>query len=241
MAQRFLAKGERVLATTRTPKRLAGTGIEVVQLVEVPARLCPEARILHSIPPEGPHVVGLLGEKPARVVYLSSTAVYGSTEFVDEATPVHPDSDRARARLEAERSVVAQRWSSLILRCAAIYGPGRGVHERVKRGERAFPGHIVSRIHVDDLAAICEAALVSDVSGAYPVADDEPASSWEVGEFSSNLLGLPGPVEIAAASARATGNRRVDASAIRRTLGVTLEYPSFRIGIPAALAASTKA
>ena len=240
MAQRFLARGERVLATTRTPERLAGTAIEIAELSELSNRLSPGALVLHSIPPEGPDVIPLLGRRPARLVYLSSTAVYGAAEFVDEATPVHPGSDRARARLEAERSLAGGPWSCLILRCAAIYGPGRGIHERVKRGERAFPRHIVSRIHVKDLAAICEAALMSDVTGAYPVADEEPASSWGVAEFSAKLLRLPGPADIAASSPRESGNRSVDGSAIRRVLGVTLRHPSYRTGIPAALAESAQ-
>ena len=41
---------------------------------------------------------------------------------------------------------------------------------------------IVSRIHVEDLAAIVEAGLFSDVQGAWPVADDVPCSSAEIAE-----------------------------------------------------------
>ena len=34
---------------------------------------------------------------------------------------------------------------------------------------------------------------------------------------------------------RVTSNRRVDGSAIRRLLGVTLKYPSYKVGILASL------
>ena len=223
-----------MIATARSPQRLAGLGVEIAEFADLPARVEPGALVLHSIPPEGPaDVLRLLGGEPSRVVYLSSTAAYGVAELVNETTDVSPDTERAEVRLAVERAVMNGPWSSLILRCAAIYGPGRGIHERVKRGEREFSGHIVSRIHVEDLATHCEAALLSNVSGAYPVADEEPASSWEVAQYSASLLGLPAPSEATATgSTRLSGNRRVDGSAIRRALGITLQYPSYRMGIP---------
>ena len=97
---------------------------------------------------------------------------------------------------------------------------------------------------MDDLAAHAEAALLSEVIGAYPVADEEPCTSREVAQFCAELLNLPvvdaavGDGEgRAARSPRVTSNRRVDGSAIRRALGLTLAYPSYRVGVPAALSA----
>ena len=68
----------------------------------------------------------------------------------------------------------------MILRPAAIYGPGRGVHVSMEEGRFRFVGggdNFVSRIHVDDLAAHVEAALLSDITGAWPVADEHPCTS----------------------------------------------------------------
>ena len=88
---------------------------------------------------------------------------------------------------------------------------------------------MVSRIHVDDLATHVEAALLSDFTGAYPVADEEPCTPRELAAFCSRILGkLVDP-------RAARSNRRVDGSAIRRVLGVTLQYPSYRVGIPASV------
>ena len=192
----------------------------------------PGCLVLHSIPPEGaPDVVSLLGDAPARVVYLSTTGVYGSAHVVDETTEVDWSSERARVRLEAEQEIAKGPWSTLILRPAAIYGPGRGVHESVRRGTYPPGENFISRIHVDDLAAHAEAALLSDLTGAFPVADEEPCTSREIAEFCATLLGvaLPqGPV----ATPRIFGDRKVDGSAIRKLLGVTLQYPSYRTGIP---------
>lgn len=233
MARRMLARGARVIGTSRNPERLSG--IEAIRVEDVPRVIERGCQVLHSIPPEGtPEIV--LGDAPARVVYLSTTGVYGSARVVDENSPVDWSSERARVRLEAEQAIAAGPWSTLVLRPAAIYGPGRGVHESVRRGTYPPGPNFISRIHVDDLATHAEAALLSDLTGAYPVADDEPCTSREIAEFCSQLIGVPlpdGPV----AAPRIFGDRKVDGSAIRRLLGVTLRYPSYRTGIPACLQA----
>jgi nucleoside-diphosphate-sugar epimerase len=195
--------------------------------------------VLHSIPPDAPaDLLDPLRDKARRVVYLSSTAVYGAASVVDETTPVDARTERARARVEAERAIAEGPWSALILRPAAIYGPGRGVQESIQRGEHSLSDRFVSRIHVDDLAAHAEAALLSTITGAYPVADEEPCTSREIAEFCARLLKIPvtGAGQVRAQRMpRFANNRRVDGSAIREALGIKLTYPSYRVGIPAAL------
>lgn len=97
--------------------------------------------------------------------------------------------------------------------------------------------NFVSRIHVDDLATHALAALTSDVTGAWPVADEEPCTTIEITRFCCDLLGLPIPESVASGSLDETRrtDRRVDGRAIRARLGITLEYPSYRTGIPASL------
>lgn len=222
VAARFRARGARVIATSRS-----------VPLEKVAAALRPGTLVLHSVPPAGNVDLRLLRGIAVRLVYLSSTAVYGAAQFVDDNTPVDPSSERARARLQAEREAADGPWSTLILRPAAIYGPGRGAHVSLARGEYRAGDNFISRIHVEDLAAHVEAGLLSAVTGAWPVADEEPCTSREMAEFCARLLGLPPPPP--GAPGRITSNRRVDGSAIRRALGITLRYPSYRTGIPAAL------
>jgi nucleoside-diphosphate-sugar epimerase len=235
VARRMLARGARVQATTRTPERFAGSGMEAFQLEEVPQRIERGCLVLHSIPPDGaPNAASLLGDAPARVVYLSTTGVYGSAKEVNETSPVDWSSDRARVRLEAEREIAQGPWSTLILRPAAIYGPGRGVHESVRKGTYPPGPNYISRIHVDDLAAHSEAGLLSDLTGAYPVADEEPCTSTEIAEFCAKLLNVPLPTGPVAAP-RIFGDRKVDGSAIRKLLGITLQYPTYRTGIPACI------
>ena len=241
VAKRFLDIGARVTATTRNPQRLAGLGAEIISTGDLRKHVRPGMLVLHSIPPDGPaDLLDPLRNKARRLVYLSSTAVYGVASIVNESTPVDEATERARARLEAERAIAEGPWSALILRPAAIYGPGRGVQESIQRGEHSLSDRFVSRIHVDDLAAHVEAALLSTISGAYPVADEEPCTSHDIAKFCARLLNVP----VAGAGhkranrmPRFANNRRVDGSAIRRALGITLTYPSYRVGVPAALSA----
>jgi len=239
VAKRFLRMGARVTATTRNPQRLAGLGAEIINTADLRKHVRPGMLVLHSIPPDGPPgLLDPLRNTAQRLVYLSSTSVYGAASIVNESTPVEASSERARARLEAERAVAAGPWSSLILRPAAIYGPGRGVQESIQRGEHSLSDRFVSRIHVDDLAAHVQAALLSTIGGAYPVADEEPCTSRDIAEFCAQLLNVPVTGvghKRAGRMPRFANNRRVDGSAIRKALGITLTYPSYRVGVPAAL------
>jgi nucleoside-diphosphate-sugar epimerase len=207
--------------------------------------LSPSLVVLHSIPVPG--VIDTLRRNPpARVVYLSTTGVYGAAAVVDGDTPVAPRTEREMLRVNEERAVQEGPWSSLVLRPAAIYGPGRGVPTSMREGKFQLMGdgsNYVSRIHVDDLARHAEAALVGDLTGAYPVADEEPCTSREIAGYCARLLAVPMPPPASAESLGETrrANRRVDGSAIRRLLNLTLLYPTYREGIAACVAEEARA
>jgi nucleoside-diphosphate-sugar epimerase len=207
--------------------------------------LPPGTRVLYSVPPaEGEHDrLALLRGVASRVVYLSSTSVYGGQHEVDETTPPAPRTEREWNRIRSEEAILVGPWSPLVLRPAAIYGPGRGVHLSLRAGKYRLTGdgsNFVSRIHVDDLAALCAAALLSDRRGAWPVADLEPCTQLEIVRFCCGLLNLPLPPPADSEEQHETlrANRRVDGRAAFRLLGVPLQYPSYRDGIPASLATS---
>lgn len=210
--------------------------------------LAPGARILYSLPvlrtpagyqPTAPTAAPLLN-RAARLVYLSTTGVYGDLHHVNETTPPAPRHEREALRLEEERILAAGPWSTLILRPAAIYGPARGVHQSMLEGRYRLPGdgsNFISRIHVDDLAAHCLAALDSPLTGAFPVADAHPCPARDIAAFCAELLHVPMPefTERLPGDDTRRANRQVDGSAIRRALSLTLRYPSYREGIPASL------
>ena len=252
-------RGWSVTATTRNPERLRALtdqGINVVKF-EVPSTGIPDvtdATVLLSIPTQNDGgmagsqrlhdptaaIVNQLGDGPSRVIYLSTTGVYGDIERVDVSTPISPRTERQDLRAQAERAVINGPWPALVLRPAAIYGPGRGVHEAMLRGEFKLMGageNYVSRVHVDDLANITAAAMESELIGAYPVADDSPSTSREIAQFCADLLEIDLPLSSEAAELSETRrtNRRVDGRAIRVALGIELKYSSYREGIPASL------
>ncbi len=250
VAPLLAAKGWNVTATSRDPGRLralAAQGVRAVRF-EVGRSGLPDASdavVLLSVPtlPGGdptPRLVEALGRAPRRVVYLSTTGVYGNIKRVDASTPPAPATERQRLRAAAEQSVLNGPWPSLVLRPAAIYGPGRGVHEAMRQGEFKLMGggtNYVSRIHVDDLARIAAAAMESDLVGAYPVADDAPCAAREIAVFCAELLGVPLPpsADRGELSETRRADRRVDGGEIRRKLKIALRYSGYREGIPASL------
>jgi nucleoside-diphosphate-sugar epimerase len=258
VARILLDRNTPVVATSRDPelpemKELAAKGAEVMRFdaadrttFRAVEQVIRGAVVLHSLPTlvQGgtfrdptPAVLELLGDRPERIVYLSTTGVYGHARDVDETTPAAPVTERQRLRLAAEQAVAAGPWTSLILRPAAIYGPGRGVHVRLREGNFKLLGdgsNFISRIHVDDLARIVAAALFSELTGSYPVADEEPCRSREIAAFCAELMGLPMPSPDAGEPDQTRrSDRRVDGRAIRRLLAVELLFPSYRVGIPA--------
>jgi nucleoside-diphosphate-sugar epimerase len=259
VASRLLARGVSVVAAgrdARTLAPLAERGAAVVAfdaarpdswgaVASAAARLSPGFAALLSVPPlerDGARVdatAALLAAlaPPGRLVYLSSTSVYGERRDVDAATAPAPRTREGSLRLEAELAVARGPWSWLVLRAAAIYGPGRGLHARAGTAPRrgGDPDRVVSRIHVEDLAALCEAALCSRLTGAFPAADRSPATAREVAAFCASL-GLVPPA-LADAIPGPHGGRRVDGRAAFEALGVAIAFPTYREGVVASITA----
>jgi nucleoside-diphosphate-sugar epimerase len=248
LARRLLQRGVHVSAPVRGVRRfpelaLAGLQLSELNLDHPETMLLPRnAVVALLIPPLSEPENAALRETirktaPARVVYVSSTGVYGDRVAADENTPADPNDDRGWLRLEEERWIIAGPWTSLILRAAAIYGPGRGVHAAIREGKlpRSAGSGIVSRIHVDDLAAIIEAGIFSDISGAWPVADEAPCSSEVIARWCRKLLQLKPAGGPGMPVGRRIAGRKVDGRKIREMLKVDLLYPSWKAGIQASM------
>jgi nucleoside-diphosphate-sugar epimerase len=193
--------------------------------------------------------------RPTAFLYISTTGVYGDTggATVTETSPLAPANDRSRRRVAAERAAAA--WCeargvrAVVLRVPGIYGPHRLPLERLARGEPALrpedagPGN---RIHVDDLAAACVAALERPVQGVFNVTDGDPASTTVYLQRVAALAGLPPPPLVARAEASRrispgmlaflVESRQVDNRRMREELGVTPRYARLDDGIAASLA-----
>ena len=244
--------GHEVVATARDLSSLTPLPVQPVRFDAENERDWEQCRglidsntaVFHSIPPatDGEELlrpVKSVLNQAQRVVYLSTTGVYGTQTEVDESTLAAPvtHTDHSRVRMEV---VVLSCPNSIVLRSAAIYGPWRGVHRAIQQGRYPLRGrgsNFVSRIHVDDLAAHCVATLFSDVGGAWPVADEDPCTAWEIAAFCAQLLGVSVPDTGHESNAPTlSANRRVNGRAITKAMGLTLRYPSYRVGIPACIA-----
>lgn len=229
---------------------------------ELPLELPSHYAVIYTVPPKGEppdarlrRFLSMLAPAPDRFVYLSTTGVYGDCagRTVTEETPVHPTNERTSRRVAAE--VLLSEWAprhqcqSIILRVPGIYGPGRLGIERIESRspvlceESANPGN---RIHVDDLARCCVAALPGHVpAGIYNVGDgDHRSSTWFTGEV-ARQAGLPAPPEIGRDAAEQqfsamrlsfmADSRRVDTTKMHDILGITPRYANPEEGIKASL------
>ncbi|MGH6673671.1 MAG: SDR family oxidoreductase [Xanthobacteraceae bacterium] len=215
---------------------------------------------LISIPQDesGDPVLRTFGDAFARaqrlrsLVYLSTVGVYGDCGggWVDEDTRTAPDSTRGRGRLAAERAWqefgARHRIPVAILRLAGIYGPGRNALTQIARGDArriVKPGQVFNRIHVDDIAQAIDAAFARKALGIFNVADDEPSPPGDQLIFAAQLLGMPPPQEIPYEEAAPSMSplarsfwqecRRVSNDKLKRELGVSLRYPTYREGLRA--------
>ncbi|MCA1805438.1 MAG: SDR family oxidoreductase [Xanthomonadaceae bacterium] len=188
---------------------------------------------------------------PRRIVYISTSAVYGDCggAWIDEDAPLRPDTRRGLRRLDAERQLKA--WSErtgipvVILRVPGIYGPGRLPLERLRKGlpllrEDQCP--YTNRIHADDLAAICLAAMVRGVSGtAYNVSDGHPSNMVDYFNRIADRAGLPRPPTLDREEAEQQltpgmlgymqESKRLRNERMLNELGISLQYPDLEAGL----------
>lgn len=188
---------------------------------------------------------------PRRIVYISTSAVYGDCrgDWITEEQPLQPATDRGRRRLDAERQL--QAWAArhgvewVILRVPGIYGPGKLPLERLRKGLpvlREAEAPYTNRIHADDLATICVAALDSDHHNTvYNVSDGHPSTMTDYFFRVADAAGLPRPSVVSREEAQQVlsagmlsflqDSRRMSNNKLILDLGVTLRYPDLETGL----------
>jgi nucleoside-diphosphate-sugar epimerase len=243
---------------SRTPRRPGENTVsfDLDKVTSLPIELGDEYRVIYTVPPAGDscderlqRFLGLLHREPNSLVYISTTGVYGDCRGarVDESAATNPETVRARRRVAAEQQLslwAAGSGSKLtILRSPGIYGPGRLGEERLRNREPVLaeaesnPGN---RIHADDLASCCCAALEAP-AGIYNVGDgDHRSSTWFAGEV-ARQLGFPAPPQVSRAELARhisplrlsflSESRQVDTQKMRETLGFIPSYSNAEEGI----------
>ncbi len=184
--------------------RAAGKGIEEVYVSGL-------ANVLDALP-----------APPRRLVYISSTGVYGQTDgsLVDENSRCQPTRAGGRACLAAEKLLTASPFAeqSVILRCAGLYGPGRIprlADVKQQRPIAANPDVFLNLIHIDDVVNIvcvcaegdsrrpvggdsCRPTVGGDscrrLSTLYTVSDGHPVLRRDFYNELARLFNLPQPI-----------------------------------------------
>ncbi|HEX4339730.1 MAG TPA: NAD-dependent epimerase/dehydratase family protein [Polyangiaceae bacterium] len=248
VARAARARGTTVIATLRNDggrERLEAIGVHVLVSPELDERIGEEVNetthVVIAFPPDGETDARVAPTLAAAhsIAYVSSTGVYGERRGeIDDTTPLpDPPAERARRILDAE--AIHRAHGATVLRCPGIYGPDRGLHMRILRGEHRIPGdgsRILSRIHVEDLAELLLAAAA--VRGeTFVVGDLAPAPHIDVVRFVCETYGVPLPPSVPLGDVHDSlrADRKIDASRALARLGVTLRYPDYRVGMaPAA-------
>jgi hypothetical protein len=226
---------------------------------QIDGRLAEADVLLVSVPP-GTSVDPVLARfgykiarshRPLTIIYLSTIGVYGDRHgaWVDESDVPEPLSSRSQARLQAEKS-----WTAIgkekgkkthVLRLAGIYGPGRNALVNLKRGTARRilkKDQVFNRIHVEDASrAIAAAIAYEGQSSIWNVSDDAPAPPQDVVTYAAMLMGIEPPPEEDFETAELTPltrsfyaeNKRASNRRLKEELGVSLAYPTYRVGLDA--------
>lgn len=169
-------------------------------------------------------------DDPGRVLFVSSTAVYGQDagEWVDEDSPTAPVAFNGRCLLEAEQALRERAPEAVVARPSGLYGPGRTRMLRLAREAVTLPPpRWTNRIHIDDAAAaLAHLLALQRPQPVYLLNDDEPALEHEVIAWLRNVQGLPplAPGPAGAVAGKRVGNARLRAS------GFLPAHPDFRSG-----------
>jgi nucleoside-diphosphate-sugar epimerase len=267
VARLWVGQNDEVIAVTRSPHRaeeLAQCGIsprladvtESATLFNLPAAQTVLYAVGHDrsagknireVYVEGlRNVLAALPGETGRIIYISSTGVYGQSdgEWVDESSPCRPTREGGRACLEAEEVLRTHPLGkrAIVLRMGGLYGPGR-ISRRaeleagrpIAAAERGF----LNLIHVDDAARIVLAAEARSASPSlYNVTDGHPVQRGDYFRELARLASAPSPrfeppPESDPRAQRAASDKRVSNRALLSAFEPKLQFPSYREGLAA--------
>jgi nucleoside-diphosphate-sugar epimerase len=212
--------------------------------------------VLHLGPPPGdsegdPRTRRLIaalakgGSLPRRLVYISTSGVYGNCngERVAETRPAAAKNPRARRRVDAERQLrrfAARNGIQLsILRVPGIYAQDRLPLERIQNGTpvvQAEEDSYTNHIHAEDLAKTVWLALFRGrPNRIYHAADGGEKKMGDYFDLVADHFGLPRCPRISRAEAQKVlspallsflnESRILDNTRLKKELKVRLTYP----------------
>lgn len=217
--------------------------------------------VLHFAPPANSgardtrtrNLLGALsrGTPPGRLVYISTSDVYGDCggERVSETHTLNPQTARALRRANAEKQIrnwaKRNRVNASILRVPGIYAANRLPLARLRtdaplitQAEDSYSNHI----HADDLARIGIAALRhGKACRSYHASDDSNLKMGGYFDAVADAFDLPRPPRLTRAEIQhlvspalwsfMNESRRLSNTRMKRELKVRLRYPTVADGL----------
>lgn len=166
--------------------------------------------------------IAQIGSRIRRPVVLGSTSAYDRAPEVERGEWI---SEGAQLDLSSPR-VQGEEWlrghgQAVILRVAGIYGPGRNPLNWIRQGRVPYSTRWVNLIHVEDLAAICLAAVERGRPGeSYNVSDGTPRRWSEIMDAAARWQ-----VPLPAMETHPRPGKRLDNTKLRTELGYTIQHP----------------
>ena len=182
------------------------------------------------------------------ILYLSSTSVYGNHNgaWVKEDSETKPKTKMGIDRLKIENE-----WLELsekknlpiqIFRLAGIYSEKNNAVIRLKNKQSFLvikENHFFSRIHVKDISEILYLSLVDiKKNQIFNLADNKPASSFDVTSYASKLLGCELPTKINFEDLEDgvlkdfyRDSKKVSNEKVKKELNYEFVYPSYKEGL----------
>ncbi len=251
-------------ADSRDLARVLGVECKLIDLdsTELDLQACDKAELYYTVAPQKKGILDqrsrrIIDEftsaniRPRKVVVISTTGVYGDCqgEWVSEQSPTRPQTERGQRRLDSEKVWLAlgneQGVDVVVLRVPGIYAYSRLPRERLKRKipvVRASECGFTNRIHADDLARICVAAMQRATAGEfYNVTDGNPGKISDYLQAAAKVLGYDPLPEISMQQAQSelsagmlsylSESRKISNQKLLDELGIELLYPDFNQGI----------
>jgi len=129
-----------------------------------------------------------------RLIYISSTSVYGGTGHCDETTPLQPETAQAATLVQVEHYVQQAGfpcWN--ILRPSGLIGPGRYPGRFLSGKTLDAGGRVVNLVHQCDVIGAIMALLAQPCSGIFNLASPDHPTRAAFYQQACQLAGLPVP------------------------------------------------
>ncbi|MEQ1589078.1 MAG: SDR family oxidoreductase [Gallionella sp.] len=212
--------------------------------------------VLHFAPPAPQfstdtrthHLLAALsaGTLPKQLIYISTSGVYGDCagDYVSETTPLNPQSNRAKLRVDAEKQIrtCAKRNGvhASILRVPGIYAHDRLPLDRLRAGSPAIAAiedGYSNHIHADDLARSVVATLrYGKANRVYHTVDEDEMKMGDYFDAVADAFNLPRPPRLPREEVRRVvspmmwsfmnESRRMTDTRMKQELKVRLLYPT---------------